>query len=162
MERCVAPSTVEPQASVQSGCSFQTVEFTSSPKKKTRRIIELPKLFHKKHHPQVDLRKYHPSPQDSSWQMKSRHFWGGIPPGKKCQLPTFPKCGFRKNPWKKDAPQTPWISPLVVKTSRNCSHNDNIDNSASGAAWEFFFLRFWSQGVSNKNGGEKNERTKYG
>ena len=44
MERCVAPSTVEPQASVQSGCSFQTIEFTSSPPKKTRRIIEVPRL----------------------------------------------------------------------------------------------------------------------
>ena len=78
MERCVAPSTVEPQASVQSGCSFQTIEFTSSPKKNTSNY-RLPKLSPKKHHPQVDLRNYHPSPQDSKWQMKSRHFWGEFP-----------------------------------------------------------------------------------
>ena len=101
MERCVAPSTVEPQASVQSGCSFQTVEFTSSPKKKTRRIIELPKLFHKKHHPQVDLRKYHPSPQDSSWQMKSRHFWGGIPPREKMSASNLPKMWFSEESMEK-------------------------------------------------------------
>lgn len=85
MERCVAPSTVEPQASVQSGCSFQTIEFTSRPEKKNTSKYRTSQAFPQETPSTIGSYRNYPLPQDSKSQMKSRHFWGGIPrsfPGK--------------------------------------------------------------------------------
>lgn len=128
------------------------------PKKNTSNYLTSQAFSQETPSTSASYRKY-PLPPGFQLAIEESTFfgWNSRSFPKKCQLPTFPYVVFL-DPWKKDAPQTPWISPLVVKTSRNCSHNDNIDNSASGAVWEVFFGGFGVREFQKK-WREKNERT---